>query len=80
MRIAEEIKKAVEDKKKCAIMKMAKVEEQMKIIETTKKKLVEKKSHADSLTKQLEEVKRRNVELEKKLHEFFGSRNLGGSF
>ncbi|XWS20779.1 hypothetical protein CRYUN_Cryun31cG0131900 [Craigia yunnanensis] len=75
-KIAEETKKAVEDRK-CAVVEMAIVEEQRKIAKATKKKVVEEKSHADSLTKQLEEARRRNEELEKKLHEFSGSRNSG---
>ncbi|XVF65036.1 hypothetical protein PTKIN_Ptkin09bG0214200 [Pterospermum kingtungense] len=74
-KIAEETKKAVEDKKS-ATVEMAKVEELRKIVEATKKKAVEDKSHADSLAKQLEEARRRNEELEKKLHELSGLRNL----
>ncbi|XP_022716521.1 uncharacterized protein LOC111275409 isoform X2 [Durio zibethinus] len=74
--VAEETKKAVECRKR-AIEEMAKVEEQRKIAEASKKRTVEEKLHADNLAKQLEEARRRNEELEKKLHELSGSRNLG---
>ncbi|XVF23014.1 hypothetical protein REPUB_Repub13aG0001300 [Reevesia pubescens] len=75
-KITEETKKAVEDSKR-AVVEMAKAEKQRKIAEATKRKAVEKKSHADNLTKQLKEARRRNEELEKKLNELSGSRNLG---
>ncbi|XWS09052.1 hypothetical protein CRYUN_Cryun40dG0052700 [Craigia yunnanensis] len=75
-KIAEEtLKKAVEVRKR-ADFEMADAEEQRKIAEETKKAVEDKKCAVVEIAK-LEEAIRRNDELEKKLHELSGSRNLG---
>ncbi|EOY25696.1 Maternal effect embryo arrest 22, putative [Theobroma cacao] len=74
-KLAEETKKKAVEERKRANLEVANVGEQKKIAEATKE-AVEEKLHADNLFKQLEEARRRNGELEKKLHELSGSRNL----
>ncbi|XP_021298065.1 uncharacterized protein LOC110427031 isoform X2 [Herrania umbratica] len=74
-KLAEETTKKAVEERKLANLEVANVEEQKKIAEATKE-AVEEKLHADNLFKQLEEARRRNGELEKKLHELSGSRNL----